>query len=77
VAEKGLELEPDNIPYRWLAIFMRYRYPKVEYIPHHFEAFLKMNPNDVDVLEKYISHCRLTADNKKAAELERRLKKIK
>jgi len=77
VVEKGLELEPDNVPYRWLAIYMRYRYPKVEYIPNHFEALLEVNPNDTGVLEQYISHCRLfTKDTKKAAELQRRLKKV-
>ena len=77
VVEKGLDLEPDNVPYRWLAIFMRYRYPKIEYIPEHFDALLKINPNDVVVLKNYISHCRLfTKESNKANELERRLKKV-
>jgi len=77
VVEKGLELEPDNVPYRWLAIFMRYRYPKIEYIPKHFDTLLEINPNNVVVLKNYISHCRLfTKENTKATELERRLKKV-
>jgi hypothetical protein len=64
LAEKGLEIEPDNIPYRWLAIYMRYRFPKVEGIPAHYEALLKINPCDRYVLKRYVSYCTTFSQDK-------------
>jgi tetratricopeptide (TPR) repeat protein len=56
VVEKGLKLEPDNVPYRWLVIYMLYRYPKIEDIPAHYKALLKLNPCDDDTLYRCTSH---------------------
>lgn len=57
VAEEGLELEPDNVPYRWLAIDMRYRFPEVENTPIHYEALLKSDPEVRRVRSSYSWHC--------------------
>jgi len=74
VVERGLELEPNNIPYHWLAIDMRYRFPSVERIPKHFDAILKVNPNDLEVLRAYRYHClHFSMDRWKARELGLRI----
>lgn len=50
LVEKGLELEPNNIPYRWLVIFMRYRFPDPEPNASHIEKLLSIKPDDLEAL---------------------------
>jgi tetratricopeptide (TPR) repeat protein len=56
LTEKGLELEPQNVPYRWLAIFMRYRFPDPDPNINHLEKLLEIDPDDYDALEYYSRH---------------------
>ena len=77
LVEKGLELEPDNIPYRWLVIFMRYRFPDPEPNAGHIEKLIKIDPDDLHALD-YLSrhHWYYTMDYNKAMEVLRRAKKV-
>lgn len=75
VVEQGLELEPDNTSYRWLVIYMRYRFPEVEHIPMHYEALLKIDPGDRRVLRSYSWHCWFyTMEYKNAVRLSKKNK---
>jgi tetratricopeptide (TPR) repeat protein len=56
LVEKGLDLEPDNVPYRWLLIFMRLRFPDPEPNVKHFEELLRIDPDDLDALRYYSQH---------------------
>jgi hypothetical protein len=77
LVEKGLELEPNNIPYRWLAIFMRYRFPSTGPNAGHLEKLLEINPIDLDALYKYSSYqWYYTMDHKKAMKVLRRARKV-
>lgn len=70
LVEKGLELEPGNIPYRWLAIRMRYRFPSPEPNAMHFEMLLEYDPENVDALCRYSYHCwQMTMEHRKAVDL--------
>ena len=72
LVEKGLELEPGNIPYRWLAIDLRYRFPAPEPNAQHFETLLKYEPGNSDALYGYSRHCWLfTLEPRKAMGLLR------
>jgi hypothetical protein len=72
LVERGLELEPDNIPYRWLAIDMRYRFPSPEPNEEHFEKLMALAPGDPHVLYRYSNHCwYYTLELKKATRLLR------
>lgn len=77
VAEKGLELEPDNYPYRWLVINMRYRFPSAELNQKHYDALLHYYPKDVIVLlfsSRYYWYSLM--DYKKALKILSKVKKI-
>jgi tetratricopeptide (TPR) repeat protein len=56
LAEKGLELDPGNVPYRWLVILMRYRFPAPQPNAEHLEKLLEINPNDLAALDYYSRH---------------------
>ncbi|MHC4325009.1 MAG: TPM domain-containing protein [Planctomycetota bacterium] len=56
LVEKGLDLEPDNVPYRWLIVFMRYRFPDPESNEKHLEKLLEIDPYDIDALRYYSQH---------------------
>ena len=72
LVEDGLELEPGNIPYRWLAIDLRYRFPAPEPNARHFEMLLKLEPGNVDALYGLSRHCWLfTLDHRRAMRLLR------
>jgi hypothetical protein len=73
LVEKGLELDPGNVPYRWLAIDMRYRFPSPEPNARHFEMLLALEPGNADALYGYSRHCwQFTMDHRKAVRLLRR-----
>jgi hypothetical protein len=73
LVEKGLRFEPGNIPYRWLAIDLRYRFPAPEPNARHFEMLLTLEPGNVDALYGFSRHCWLfTQDHRKAISLLRR-----
>jgi hypothetical protein len=73
LVERGLELDPGNMPYRWLAIDMHYRFPSPEPNAGHFEALLAMNPRDADALYGYSYHCwQFTMEYRKAIKFLRR-----
>jgi hypothetical protein len=55
--ERGLELDPANVPYRWLAMDMRRRFPSPEPNAKHLEILLAMNPDDFEALYRYSWHC--------------------
>jgi hypothetical protein len=75
LVEKGLELEPYNVPYRWLAIRMRYRFPCPEPNGKHLEKLLEINPDDVDALYRYSVHCWFyTMEYKKSMRFLRKIK---
>jgi hypothetical protein len=77
VVEKGLELEPENYPYRWLAISMRYRFPSAGLNQKHYDALLHYYPKDILVLlnsSRYYWYYPM--DYKKALKILRRIKKI-
>jgi hypothetical protein len=75
LVEEGLELEPYNVPYRWLAIRMRYRFPSPEPNKRHLEKLLEINPDDVDALNYYGMHCWFyTMEYKKAMTYLRKIK---
>lgn len=77
LVERGLELDEANIPYRWLAIYMRYRFPSTEPNGRHFEILLSIDPGDPDVLYLYSFHCwHLTMKHKKAIRLLRRARAV-
>lgn len=70
VVEKGLDIEPDNLPYRYLAIDMRYRFPDMQRIDRHYEALLKYDPDITRIRRSYSSHCWfMTAQHKKAVRI--------
>ena len=72
LVERGLELDPGNVPYRWLAIDMHYRFPSPEPNAGHFKALLAMNPWDADALFRYSYHCwQFTLEHRKAMQLLR------
>lgn len=58
LVERGLDIEPDHVPARWLAIGMRYRFPIVEGIPPHFEALLDLTPDEKPVWTGYHHFCK-------------------
>ena len=73
LVEKGLELNPRDIPYRWLAIDLRYRFPCPEPNARHFEMLLTLEPEDVDALYGFSRHCWLfTLEHRRAMGLLRR-----
>ncbi|MGH8048180.1 MAG: TPM domain-containing protein [Chthoniobacterales bacterium] len=73
LVERGLELEPDNLTYHWLAIEMRGRYPLLDGIPAHYEAILKYDPDNKAALWGYSSFCKtFLKDEKRAAALRKR-----
>lgn len=77
LVEKGLVLEPENVPYRWLAIFMRYRFPDPEPNAKHLEKLLEINPNDLEALDYYSRHHWFyTMDYKKAMRVLRILRDV-
>ena len=77
LVEKGLALEPDNVPYRWLVIDMRYRFPASQLNLGHFKMLLKNNPADLDTLHYYSRHCwYYTMEHRKAIELLEKAKKV-
>jgi hypothetical protein len=77
LVEKGLQLEPDNVPYRWLVVDMRYRFPLPEANAKHLKTLLKTNPDDLDALYSYSRHCwHYTMEYKKAITLLRKAKKL-
>jgi hypothetical protein len=72
LVEQGLEIDPGNIPYRWLAIYLRYRFPAPEPNARHFEMLLALEPDNVDALYQYSRHCWLfTLEHRKAMRLLR------
>lgn len=76
--EQGLRLEPENVPYRWLAIDMCYRYPRPREVPKHYEKLIELNPYDFDVYEYYIGHCEtFSRDKMKIKELVRKYEKAR
>ncbi len=77
LTEKGLELEPNNIPYRWLIILMRYRFPAPEQNARHLEKLLSINPNDLEALDYYSRHhWYYTMNHRKAMSILRRLRDV-
>jgi tetratricopeptide (TPR) repeat protein len=77
LVEKGLELEPDNVPYRWLVIFMRYRFPVPQQNAMHLEKLLEINPNDFNALEYYSRHqWYYTMDQRMAVKILKRAKHV-
>jgi hypothetical protein len=78
LVEKGLALQPHNIPYRWLAIKMRERYPLLDGIPAHYESILKDQPNNPDALWGYSQFCEIfLQDQKRAAQLRKRFERTR
>ena len=72
LVEKGLELEPENVPYRWLAVMMNYRFPCSKPNSAHLEKLLEINPEDLDALEHYSRHqWYYTMDHSKAMQVLR------
>lgn len=77
LVEKGLELDPDNVPYRWLVIDMRYRFPAPEPNVRHLKKLLKIDPDDHDALDYLSRHYwYYTMEYKKAIEVLGRAKKV-
>lgn len=77
LVEKGLDLEPDNVPYRWLAINMRYRFPDPEPNVKHFGKLLEIDPDDRGALYGYSwHHWHYTMDYEKAMDILGRIKDI-
>ncbi len=71
--EQGLELNPDNEPYRWAAIMMRYRYPLMDGVEAHYVYMLKQDPNNRKALWAYSWFAReILRDTKKADALRKR-----
>ena len=69
LVEKGLVLDQYNVPYRWMVIDMRYRFPDPEPNLEHFKCLLK-NKLDLDALLCYSRHCWFyTMEYKKAIKL--------
>ena len=78
LVEKGLELEPHNVPYRWLAVRMRNRFPSTEPNKRHLEKLLEIDPDDVDALNYYGMHCWFyTMEYGKAMKALRKMKDTK
>lgn len=77
LVEKGLELDPNNVPYRWLVIDMRYRFPDPEPNAGHLEKLIRIDPDDLHALD-YLSrhHWYCTMDYNKAMEVIRKAKKV-
>lgn len=77
LVEKGLAIEPDNIPYRWLVIDMRYRFEDSQPNLDHFKMLMKINPKDLDTLHYYSRHCwYYTMELRKAVKLIEKAKKV-
>ena len=77
LVEGGLKLEPDNVPYRWLVIFMRYRFPDPEPNAHHLEKLLSINPDDLEALDYYSRHnWHYTMNYRKAMRILRRARHV-
>ena len=77
LTEKGLELQPDNVPYRWLAIFMRYRFPNPAPNIEHLEILLEIDPGDLDALLYHSQHnWYYTIDLKMAIKVLRRARDV-
>jgi tetratricopeptide (TPR) repeat protein len=77
LVERGLELDPGNAPYRWLAIDLHYRFPSPEPNARHFEALLAVNSRDAGALYGYSYHCwQFTLEHRKAIKLLRRARDV-
>lgn len=75
LVEKGLELEPENVAYRWLAIFMRYRFPNPEPNGEHLEKLLEIDFEDFSALDYYSRHqWHFIMDHRKAVRILGKLK---
>ena len=73
LVERGLELEPENVPYRWLAIYMHYRFPSPEANDAHYRMLLALDPENIDALYHYGWHCwHFSMDYRKAVRLLRK-----
>ncbi len=56
LVERGLLLDPDNVPYRWLVTDMRYRFPSTQPNAEHFRQLLRLDPHNSDALYYYSRH---------------------
>jgi cytochrome c-type biogenesis protein CcmH/NrfG len=56
LVERGLLLDPDNVPYRWLVTDMRYRFPSTQPNAEHFKQLLRVAPHNSDALYYYSRH---------------------
>lgn len=72
--ERGLELSPDRVEERWLAIDMRYRFPATGGAGAHYDHLRLLFPDDRDLWEEAIHHERkVIRDLARAREIEREL----
>lgn len=72
--ERGLELSPDSVRERWLAIAMRYRFPATGGASIHFDHLRRLFPDDRALWEEAIRHERsVIRDALRAREIEREL----